>query len=571
MNRLAIIFLVLASSAMADPPMPIGSISVKTPLSPKSTEQKASLGVPMAKRVRLTVSRIGAAPSQFKITSITVLDGTVSLEWVNGVGPFKVQGSVTTAGSWNDVLTTPNQSCSFPASSNHYWRVSYVSGAPSATGDCVLQRSFGGTNGNAGTVIKGAAYRNGSLAISGLMYYTVDLGAGRMATYGGQDAFLAKYDSAGQCLWSRHLGQVSDDTANGVAIDSQGNIVVVGGFSGAIWPAMLDYGFGPVQGYGGSDIFVIKYSPAGQILWSKLFGGSGSDVANAVAVDSADNIILTGTHGFFGTGANFGGGALPTYGQQDVFLAKLAPDGGHLWSRSMGGSDSDAVTALAVTPGNEIVIAGQFRGTANFGTGPVTSAGDTDAYVGRYSSSGSNVWFKRLGDLRGQSANGVAVDAAGNAFVTGDFLGTIDFGGSTQIAALGGSFYAAKFTPSGICSWSRSFGAEVNGPHSASMAVDPQGAAVVSGEMITGIDFGYGYLLGQGGNDAMIVSFDQSGNVLWAKRGAPYGDRATASCANDSGIYVLGDCGSNPLDLGCSPIITTPGTVNNGWFVKLLH
>jgi hypothetical protein len=307
-------------------------------------------------------------------------------------------------------------------------------------------------------------------------------------------------------------------------------------------------------------------------LWSKVFGGSGSDVGTGVAVDSSDNILLTGTHGFFGTGADFGGGALPTYGQQDVFLAKLNSSGGYIWARSYGGSDSDAVTSIAVDGSGNPVIAGQFRSTVNFGSGNVTSAGDTDGYVGKYSGvDGSNLWFKRFGDIRGQSANGVAVDGSGNVLVTGDFLGTIDFGGSMQTAALGGSFYVAKYNASGTHMWSKSYGAESNGPHAAGVAVDGNGRVIVTGEMITGIDFGFGWLLGQGGNDAFVLKLDSNSTVLWAKRGSPYGDRGSGITVDRSNnnIFVVGDCGTAGVDFGAQSVITTLNTSNNSYFLKI--
>jgi len=218
------------------------------------------------------------------------------------------------------------------------------------------------------------------------------------------------------------------------------------------------------------------------------------------------------------------------------------------------------------------VIAGQFRSTANFGNGNVTSAGDTDAYVAKYSGAdGSLAWFKRFGDSRGQTATGVAVDNNGNVVVTGDFVGLIDFGGRIETADLGGSFYVAKYSSSGVFSWSKSFGAPDNGPHAAGVAVDTAGKITVTGEITTGINFGFGWLLGQGGNDVMIVKFDPNSAVLFAKRGAPYGDRGTAISVDPSNnnILVSGDCGTAGLNLESQTVISTPGTANNSYFVRL--
>jgi hypothetical protein len=317
---------------------------------------------------------------------------------------------------------------------------------------------------------------------------------------------------------------------------------------------------------------MVKYSANGGVLWSKLFGGTGSDVGIGVAVDSGDNILLTGTHAFFGTGADFGGGPLPTYGQQDVFVVKLNSGGGYIWGRSYGGSDSDTVSGIALDGSGNPVIVGQFRSTANFGNGAVSSAGDTDAYVAKYSGAdGGFMWMKRFGDARSQSASGVAVDSSGNVVVTGDFMGIIDFGGRLETADMGGSFYVAKYNSSGAYLWSRSFGAPDNGPHAAGVAVDTAGKIIVTGEVTTGIDFGFGWLLGQGGNDVMIVKFDANSGVIFAKRGGPYGDRGTAITVDPSNnnIMVSGDCGTAGLSLGSQTVIPTSGTGNNSYFVRI--
>ena len=97
---------------------------------------------------------------------------------------------------------------------------------------------------------------------------------------------------------------------------------------------------------GPSDIFVVKYSSSGAYMWDKTFGSASSqDAAAAVAVDGSDNIILTG--GFQNT-VDLGGGPLTSAGNSDIFLAKYAANGTHVWSRRAGGTGNDTSTALAL-------------------------------------------------------------------------------------------------------------------------------------------------------------------------------------------------------------------------------
>jgi len=571
---------------------PTTGTSVTTPITGPSAFYRVVYAANSSSGDTIAPSATLTSPAPGSTLTSTATLAAIASDNVGGSGVARVEfycdgttalGVATTA-PYNAVVNTtiiPNGTHTFTCKVYDVAGNSSISSANQVTvnntlvaqGQCVLQRSFGGVDSTSSAFTKYSAVdRSGNLIVVGLMYYTVDFGAGAISSGGGQDVFVAKYAPNGQCLWSRRLGGVSDDTANGVAVDSGGNILVTGGFSGGIYPAVIDFGFGPVQCYGGSDIFLVKYSPSGSVLWSKVFGGSGSDVGTGVAVDGSDNILLTGTHGFFGTGADFGGGALPIYGQQDVFIAKLNSSGGYIWARSYGGSDSDAVTSIAVDGSGNPVIAGQFRSTANFGSGNVTSAGGNDGYVGKYSGAdGSNLWFKRFGDSRDQSANGVAVDGSGNVVVTGDFLGTMDFGGSVQVGALGGSFYIVKYNSTGTHLWSASYGAEINGPHVAGVAVDATGRIVITGEMVTGIDFGFGWLLGQGGNNAFVVKLDSNSTVLWAKRSSSSGDsgKSVTIDRSNNNIFVAGACGTAGVIFGSQTVITTPNTSNNSFFVKI--
>src|SRR5262245_2255826 len=106
------------------------------------------------------------------------------------------------------------------------------------------------------------------------------------------DAFVAKYSSTGAIIWARRGGGSGDDYASSVAVDSLGNVLVAGYFSST----NADFGGGfPMASAGSNDCFVVKYSPSGPFLWSKRFGGEGNDRVNAIALDTSDNIYITGS------------------------------------------------------------------------------------------------------------------------------------------------------------------------------------------------------------------------------------------------------------------------------------
>src|SRR5207237_1430110 len=180
--------------------------------------------------------------------------------------------------------------------------------------------------------------------------------------------------------------------------------------------------------------------------WTRCFvgaAGAGTGTGRAVVVDSSGNVFVTGS--FRGT-IDFGGGPLTSVGWTDIFLAKYSAAGTHLWSKRFGGpvqSFSPTGTAVAVDGGGNVVFTGVFLGTVDFAAGSVTSPLAWPIFVTKYSASGTALWSKTAGGSMTDSGTGVAVDSAGNAVVTGNSSG---------------GMFLMKFTPSGTPVWVKVMG-----------------------------------------------------------------------------------------------------------------
>jgi hypothetical protein len=161
-----------------------------------------------------------------------------------------------------------------------------------------------------------------------------------------------------------------------VAIDKSGNVLVTGRFEGSV-----DFGQGPAASAGGRDVFLVKLSPAGAVLWAHTFGGPLDDNARGIAVDADGNVAIAGS--FKGTAA-FGGSPLVGAGGLDVFVAKYSPGGAHLWSRGFGDAADQVAAGVAIAPKGDVIIAGSFYGSIDFGGGPLVSAGMADIFVARF-------------------------------------------------------------------------------------------------------------------------------------------------------------------------------------------
>ncbi len=369
-----------------------------------------------------------------------------------------------------------------------------------ANGQSIWSKRLGGTLDDRGTGI--AADPNGDVLVTGFIAGTVDFGMGPTTGGGGRDVFLAKYSGAnGALVWVKRLGNTADDYGNGVAVDEAGNVIVVGQFASTV-----DFGGGALtSSYGSADIFIAKYSPNGDHLWSKRFGTSGIDIGQAVAVGPNGTIAMTGS---FQAGVDFGTGVLrSTDASDDVFVAVYTADGQPLWAKRFGADFGDSGWGIAMDGDGNVVVAGTFRLTIDFGGGPMMSNGNTpgDAFLAKFGPTGAHLWSKHFGGISFDVARAVAVDGDGNVAVTGYYQGTADFGAGAVTSAGVADAFVAKFSSAGAPLWSHVYGSDST-DYGLSMAFDPTGNLVVAGAFSGSIDFGGGPLTSAGDRDVMVVT-----------------------------------------------------------------
>jgi hypothetical protein len=338
-------------------------------------------------------------------------------------------------------------------------------------------------------------------------------------------------------VWSERFGGDGKtcDEGRDIATDGFGNIVVTGFFVDTV-----DFGGGPLSCEGHSDVFVAKYDAVGTYLWSKRFGDDGHYArGHAVVTDDDGGLVVTGK---FGGEVDFGGGPLSVSGNADVFVVKLAADGTHLWSKRIGGADVDLGSDVAVDGAGNVVVTGQFRGTADFGGGPLTSAGNHDIFVAKYSAGGIHRWSRRFGGAALDIGNAVAVDGEGDVFLTGSFQNTVDFGGGPLASSGYHDVVLLKLDTDGAHLWSRNFGGAIN-DHGHGVAVDGEGHVLVTGEFRGTADFGGGTLVSAGNEDIFVARYDAGGTHQWSRR---FGDAYFAqagfdiAAGGDGGVVVTG-------------------------------
>jgi hypothetical protein len=376
----------------------------------------------------------------------------------------------------------------------------------------------------------------GNVVIVGQLFAgAVDFGGGPLVTAGqSDDIFVAKFDASGQHLWSKRFGDTELQGAQSVAVDSAGNVLVTGHFWGAV-----DFGGGPLVSAGYIDIFLVKFDASGKHLWSKRFGDASQQIQCSVAVDSAGNVLMTGS--FYST-VDFGGGPLVSSGGPNytIFAAKLDASGQHLWSKRFGEAGSNGSAGpIAVDSAGNALVTGHIIGTVDFGGGPLVSVGSYDAFVAKFDASGQHLWSKRFGEAGSEGSGGdIAVDGAGNALVTGYLAGPVDFGGGLLDGAGGEDKFAAKFDAFGQHVWSKRF-ADGNTTYGSAAAFDGTGNALIMGSFKGTLDLGGGPLTSAGGLDIIVTKFDPAGQPLWSRRAGDSNDQRGGDMTTDSAGNVL--------------------------------
>jgi hypothetical protein len=370
---------------------------------------------------------------------------------------------------------------------------------------------------------------------------------------GGTDAFVAKLNPSGNGLaYCTYLGGSGDDRAYAIAVDSTGAAYVAGTTTSPNFPTR-----NAEQSHlaGARNAFVFKLNPAGDLpVFSTYLGGNGSDTANGIAIDASGNSYVVGDT----TSMNFPAGAFQTsyHGSQDAFVSKLSSDGGHLlFSTYLGGAGTDHGAAVAVGSTGDVYVAGS---TWSFDF-PVANAfqrsigGLCDAFVAHLSSNGNTLLFSTyLGGSGGsvaypETAQGIALDAAGDAYVVG-VTSSADFPlrNAIQPALLGFTdAFVAKLNSSGSLMYSTYMGG--SGVEVAnSVAVDGSGAAYVVGYTYS-TDFpvttGALQVAIGGGCDAFLFKLSPAGDALQYATyfGGSGQDTASGVALDASGnIYLAG-------------------------------
>ncbi|MCD6532132.1 hypothetical protein J7K99_06795 [bacterium] len=242
-------------------------------------------------------------------------------------------------------------------------------------GDTLWTRTYGGTGNDFAYGL--AITPDGGFLLAGTYasdYYRISEGY----------VYLVRTDSVGDTLWTRTYGGTLSDVAYALALTADGGSIVAG----------ATYSFGA----GEDDVYVLKFDPAGDTLWARVYGGPENDAGYAVAQTSDGGYIIAGTTSSFGAGG------------YDVYLLRLNPDGDTLWTRTYGGANDDGAHSVAQTPDGGYILVGS---TFSFG------AGSNDVYIIKTDSVGNLLWQRTVGGHGNDAGSSLDLTTDGGFIITG--------------------------------------------------------------------------------------------------------------------------------------------------------
>jgi len=303
---------------------------------------------------------------------------------------------------------------------------------------------------------------------------------------GATDVFVTKLNPSGTALvYSTYIGGTANDRAYGMAIDNAGNAYVTGFTSSNNFPVTVN------QFTSGVHAFALKLGSTGNIVYSTALAGNGSETGSAIATDASGSAYVAGNTSSTNFPVTAGSYMTTPGGGGDAFVAKLSSTGQISYATYLGGSASDSVTAIAVDASGNAFVGG-VTSSANFpatmGAYAAAYAGNQDAFVAKLNPTGSAlVYATFLGGSYSDYLNGLALDAAGNCYVTGatqsiDFPTTPGAFKTTLGAFANKSGFVTKLNATGTALVYSTFLSGTNGDDSAlGIAVDSNGAAYVAG------------------------------------------------------------------------------------------
>ncbi|MDZ4757468.1 MAG: T9SS type A sorting domain-containing protein [Bacteroidota bacterium] len=366
-------------------------------------------------------------------------------------------------------------------------------------------------------------------------------GSHTVRNFGGVDNYLIKFDNAGNVIWSQTVGSSGDEIVYFLGMDNDiyGNIYITGGYRTIATFTSQDNNDKTLTSKGGLDVYVAKYSSAGNLMWVNSYGGSGNDVAHDIAVDKYLNYYITGE---FTGSAKFDYITLSSGGSSDIFIVKSDSSGHPKWGEIGTGVGEDVGTSVQIDNTGHIIIcgySGQPNSSMNMGGKTTTASAYQTGVLARYNDSGICLWMECIHSSTGGNVWLECVtDIWNNIYVSGHNKGgstvtSSDYNNISLGSGIGNyDVNIVKFDSLGVAKWGKLYGSS-GMDQGYAITLDKKDTTIYIGCKLGGqITYAGKTSTYYGGDDYLIAALDTSGKVIWYDYGGgAYNDGA-------QGLYI---------------------------------
>jgi hypothetical protein len=358
-------------------------------------------------------------------------------------------------------------------------------------------------------------------------------------------------------IWAKSMGGQYEENVTRTLSDEAGNIYLAGAFT----TPMLIIGSDTLIHINSLDIFIIKCNNDGEILWARCAGGSGNEFVHAITADSSGNIYLTGS--YYSPSLYIGSDTLLNHGAGEIFLIKYNSDGDLIWTKSIGGNDSDVGDFISTDSEGNVILAGHFQSPViYFDSDSITNSGSRNILIIKYDAEGNCIWVKYgAGECKATITSFIS-DVAGNIYIAGNFSSNGIILGTDTLTSKGFTdIFLSKIDSNGNFLWTKSAGGD-DIDHVNCIDIDDAGNIYISGDY-SGISiiFEADTLTNDSAyyQDIFLSRYDNYGNFNWAvSLGGTGGDYPYCIDLDNSGsIYLAGTFRSPIISSGSSFVVNS--------------
>jgi hypothetical protein len=309
----------------------------------------------------------------------------------------------------------------------------FIAALDTANGSCSWLNNIGGAYDDFSSGITPAT--GGGFYLCGNFRQSIVLGNDTLSStsFLDPDAFYAKFDQSGNCIWGREVGGFGTEETGGIKEVNANEIVMNGSFEGSI---LLANGQS-ITSVAVADFMLIKFDSQGTVLWGKSGGSTNTDQGYALDTDAQGNIYSTG---IIGANSTFGSVSISNNQNLNMFIAKHNSLGVCQWVKMAGDILDDMGLDIAVDAGGSSYVTGYVSGNPTFGTTPFPGVVAKEGYVAKYNTLGTLIWVARIGGNGIDRGKSIILTGNGTAVVAGEFDQNITVGANTITAVTGGDF-----------------------------------------------------------------------------------------------------------------------------------